>query len=274
MTDTPVIDRACSQPRNNRTMRGLKGKTVIVTGGGSGIGEAITLRMAEEGSKVALFDINLEAAEKVAAQAASLEGEIKPYKVDITDLDNVGSAVDAVENELGPIWLLVNNAGWDSPAPFLTTEPDLWQKLINLNLYGPINMTRAVAARMAERKAGRVVYVASDAGRVGTSNEAVYSACKGGTIAFSKTMARELARKNVLFNCVCPGPTDTPSMAALLGTGEDAVKWKDAMVRGIPLRRMGRPGDYPGMIAFLGSDDAGYITGQTISVSGGLTMHG
>ena len=133
-------------------------------------------------------------------------------------------------------------------------------------------MHHAVCTRMAERGEGRVINIASDAGRVGTSNEAVYSACKGGTIAFSKSMARELARKNILVNSVCPGPTDTPAMAAVVGSGADAEKWKDSMARGVPLRRMGQPDDYPGIVAFLGSDDAGYITGQTISVSGGLSM--
>lgn len=255
-------------------MKGLTGKVAVVTGGGSGIGEAIVLRLADEGCKVALFDINGEAAAAVAekAKAAGASGSVSPYIADITSLDAVESAVERVEAELGPIWMLVNNAGWDQPAPFLKTGPELWQKIVNLNLFGPINLHAAVCKRMAERNEGRVVNVASDAGRVGTSNEAVYSACKGGTIAFSKSMARELARNNVLVNAVCPGPTDTPAMAAVAGTGPEAEKWKQSMARGIPLRRMAQPEDYPGMIAFLGSDDAGYITGQAISISGGLTM--
>jgi|TARA_Y100001936_G_scaffold254054_1_gene324149 2-hydroxycyclohexanecarboxyl-CoA dehydrogenase len=253
-------------------LKGLSGKVAIVTGGGSGIGEAIVLRLAEEGCKVALFDINLDAANAVAKAASNSAGSVTPYMTDITSLDAVETSVEKVEAELGPIWMLVNNAGWDKPAPFLTTGPDLWTKIINLNLYGPINLHAAVCKRMAERSEGRVINVASDAGRVGTSNEAVYSACKGGTIAFSKSMARELARNNVLVNTVCPGPTDTPAMAAVVGTGEEAQKWKDSMARGIPLRRMAQPTDYPGIIAFLGSDDAAYMTGQTISVSGGLSM--
>ena len=187
-------------------------------------------------------------------------------------MDTVESAVDAVENQLGPVWMLVNCAGWDKPAPFLSTGPELWEKIVNLNLYGPIHMHYAVCKRMAERNEGRVVNIASDAGRVGTSNEAVYSACKGGTIAFSKSMARELARNNILVNAVCPGPTDTPAMDAVVGTGEEAQKWKDSLARGIPLRRMGQPDDYAGIVAFLGTNDASYITGQAISVSGGLSM--
>jgi 2-hydroxycyclohexanecarboxyl-CoA dehydrogenase len=250
-------------------MNGLKGKVAIVTGGASGIGEAIVLRLAEEGCKVALFDINQEAGEKVVAAA---KGEVAVFKTDITSMDSIEASVTAVESSLGPVWMLVNCAGWDAPSPFLTQGPELWQKIINLNLYGPIYMHAVVCKRMAERGEGRVINIASDAGRVGTSNEAVYSACKGGTIAFTKSMARELSRKNVLVNCVCPGPTDTPAMAAVVGGGEEAEKWKDSMARGIPLRRMGQPVDYPGIVAFFGSDDASYITGQTISVSGGLTM--
>jgi 2-hydroxycyclohexanecarboxyl-CoA dehydrogenase len=156
--------------------------------------------------------------------------------------------------------------------PFLSTDPSLWDKIIRINLYGPLNLHHAVCRRMVERNAGRIVNIASDAARVGTSDEAVYSACKGGLISFTKSVARELARKNVLLNVVCPGPTNTPMMAAVLGEGEQAIKWKDAMVRGIPLRRMGEPEDYAGIVAFLASDDSSYLTGQTISVSGGMNM--
>jgi 2-hydroxycyclohexanecarboxyl-CoA dehydrogenase len=250
-------------------MKGLQNKVVIVTGGASGIGAAIVKRLGREGARVALFDINPEAGE---AMAADCEGAVRFFQADITNLDAVEHAVETVEAELGPTWMLVNCAGWDKPAPFLSTGPELWQKIINLNLYGPIHMHYAVCRRMAERKEGRVVNIASDAGRVGTSNEAVYSACKGGTIAFTKSMARELSRNNVLVNAVCPGPTDTPAMADVVGTGEEAEKWKDSMARGIPLRRMGQPEDYAGIVSFLGTEDASYITGQAISVSGGLTM--
>jgi len=250
-------------------MNDLKDKVVVVTGGASGIGGAIVQRMAKEGAKVALFDINQEAADKMIA---SCDGSVTFFHANITSMDAVETAVASVEETLGPIWMLVNCAGWDSPAPFLKTTPDLWEKIISLNLYGPIYMHYAVCKRMAERNEGRVVNIASDAGRVGTSNEAVYSACKGGTIAFTKSMARELARNNVLVNSVCPGPTDTPAMAAVVGTGEEAQKWKDSMARGIPLRRMGVAEDYAGIVAFLGSEDASYITGQAISVSGGLNM--
>jgi len=251
-------------------VRGLAGKVAIVTGGGQGIGRALSLRLAEEGCRVAIFDLKPEAGEETAALAPS--ATVRTYAVDVSDYDAVAAAVERVEAELGPVWVLVNNAGWDQPTPFLKTQKPLWDKIIAINLYGPLNTQHAVAARMAERGEGRIVNIASDAARVGTSDEAVYSACKGGVISFSKSLARELARKNVLVNAVCPGPTNTPMMAAVLGEGEQAVKWKDAMVRGIPLKRMGEPEDYAGIVALLASDDGAFITGQTISVSGGMNM--
>ena len=252
-------------------MRGLEGKVAIVTGGGQGIGRALSLRLAEEGAKVAIFDLKAEAGEETAMLAGS-GATVKTYVLDVGDQDAVKAGVEQVEFELGPIWALVNNAGWDHPAPFLSTDKTLWDKIIRINLYGPLNTHHAVAPLMVARRGGRIINIASDAARVGTSNEAVYSACKGGLISFTKSVARELATKGVLLNVVCPGPTNTPMMASVLGEGEQAVKWKDAMVRGIPLKRMGEPEDYAGLVAFLASDDAGYITGQTFSVSGGMNM--
>jgi 2-hydroxycyclohexanecarboxyl-CoA dehydrogenase len=251
-------------------LQGLGGKTAIVTGGGQGIGRAISLRLAKEGCKVAILDLNPDAASETASLAEG--GEIRGYACDVGDYDAVQAAVAQVEADFGPIWLLVNNAGWDKPMPFLKTDQALWDKIIRINLYGPLNLHHAVCPRMVEAGGGRVVNIASDAARVGTSDEAVYSACKGGLISFTKSMARELARKGVLLNTVCPGPTNTPMMAQVLGTGDDAIKWKDAMVRGIPLKRMGEPEDYAGIVAMLASDDGGFITGQTISVSGGMNM--
>ena len=251
-------------------MRGLQDKVAIVTGGGQGIGRALSLRLAEEGCKVAIFDLNPAAGEETVALATGRS--IKAYAVDVGDYKAVAAAVLRVEAELGPIWALVNNAGWDKPLPFLSTDQALWDKIIRINLYGPLNTHHVVAPLMAKRGAGRIINIASDAARVGTSNEAVYSACKGGLISFTKSVARELAGKGVLLNVVCPGPTNTPMMAAVLGEGEHAVKWKDAMVRGIPLKRMGEPEDYAGIVAFLASDDGAYLTGQTISVSGGMNL--
>jgi 2-hydroxycyclohexanecarboxyl-CoA dehydrogenase len=251
-------------------LKGLSGKIAVVTGGGQGIGRAITLRLAEEGCKVAIFDVKSDAGNETARLARP--GTVHTYAVDVTDRTSVDSGVTRVESELGPIWALVNNAGWDRPMPFLKTDRDLWDKVIQINLYGPLNTHHAVAPLMVDRGGGRIINIASDAARVGTSDEAVYSACKGGLISFTKSVARELARKNVLLNAVCPGPTNTPMMAAVLGEGEQALKWKDAMVRGIPLKRMGEPEDYGGVVAFLASDDGNFITGQTISVSGGMNM--
>jgi len=251
-------------------LRGLSNKVAIVTGGGQGIGRGITLRLADEGCKVAIFDLNPAAGEETAALAGG--DAVKVYAVDVGDYAAVQAAVASVEADLGPIWALVNNAGWDKPSPFLKTDQALWDKIIRINLYGPLHTHHAVCPLMVARGGGRVINIASDAARVGTSDEAVYSACKGGLISFTKSIARELARKGVLLNAVCPGPTNTPMMASVLGTGDDAVKWKDAMVRGIPLKRMGEPEDYAGIVAFLASEDAGFITGQTISVSGGMNM--
>lgn len=251
-------------------MRGLRNKVAVVTGGGQGIGRALSLRLAEEGCKVAIFDLKPDAAKETERLAP--EASVMSYALDVGDYAAVAEAVAKVETDLGPIWALVNNAGWDRPAPFLSTDQTLWDKIVRINLYGPLNTHHVVASLMVKRGGGRIINIASDAARVGTSNEAVYSACKGGLISFTKSVARELASKGVLLNVVCPGPTNTPMMASVLGEGEQAVKWKDAMVRGIPLKRMGEPEDYAGIVAFLASDDASFMTGQTISVAGGMNM--
>jgi 2-hydroxycyclohexanecarboxyl-CoA dehydrogenase len=250
-------------------MRGLNGKTVIVTGGAGAIGGAICRRFAGYGAKVGVFDRNVEGAEKIA-------GEIKGFAsaVDITDYKAVAAGIAAFENEAGPTDILVNNAGWDQFLPFIDTTPDLWDKIIAINLHGPLNMSHVVLKGMTSRGRGRVVNIASDAGRVGSSLEAVYSACKGGIIAFTKTVAREVARRGITLNTVCPGPTDTPLLAAAAGEGERGERMRAALVNAIPMKRVGQPDDIPGAVCFLASDDAAFITGQTISVSGGLTMHG
>jgi 2-hydroxycyclohexanecarboxyl-CoA dehydrogenase len=253
-------------------MRGLDQKPVIVTGGASGIGKAIGLRLGEEGARVAIFDMNEKGAEAAAAEIRQKGGEAWAYKVDITDYAAVARAVDAFEKAAGQVYGLVNNAGWDEAKPFIQTEPDFWKKVIDINLYGPLNLTHVVARRLAEQGAGRVVSISSDAGRVGSSGEAVYSAAKGGVIAFMKTMAREFARKGVTFNTICPGPTDTPLLASVDASGGGRLT--EALAKAIPMRRLAQPDDYPGMVAFFLSDDASFITGQTISVSGGLSMHG
>lgn len=255
-------------------MRGLKAKVALVTGAGSGIGKAIAMRLAEEGMSVGVLDVNSAAAQEVVGAIRDAGGVAEAGICDVTNYEQVCAAVNEVESKLGPTWALVNNAGWDKPIPFLKTEPDFWRKVVDINYMGPLHLTHAVAPGMVARNGGRIIFIASDAGRVGSSGEVVYSGCKGATIAFAKALAREVSRNNVLLNCVCPGPTNTPAMESFVGTGESGQKIRDAMVRGVPLGRIGEADDYPGLVAFLASDDASFMTGQTISVSGGLTMHG
>jgi 2-hydroxycyclohexanecarboxyl-CoA dehydrogenase len=250
-------------------MRGLAGRRVILTGGASGIGRATALRLAEEGCQVGIFDINEAGAASTAAQCGN---KARGFRTDITDRASVEASVAAFEQTFGPADLLANIAGWDSIQTFLETDPALWDQIIRINLYGPLHLHHVVVRGMAERGFGRVLNVASDAGRVGSSGEAVYSACKGGIIAFTKTLARELAGKGVTLNVLCPGPTDTPLFDQFKASSPAMAKIGDALARAVPLKRIGTPEDYPGIIAFLLSDDAAYITGQTISVSGGLTM--
>jgi 2-hydroxycyclohexanecarboxyl-CoA dehydrogenase len=254
-------------------MRGLKDKVVIVTGGAGGIGSEICSRFGEAGSTVAIFDLNMGAGESVAAKILAVGGKARAYSVDITSHEAVYAAVAQVEDELGPIDILVNNAGWDQGAFFLQTEKPFWDKVVAINLYGPLNMHHAVLKRMSERGRGRVVNISSDAGRVGSSMEAVYSFCKGGMIAFSKTMAREMARQQIPINVVCPGPTAT-ALLDNLAQGEKGEKIKAALGKAVAFGRLGQPEDIAGIVLFLGSDDAAFITGQVISVSGGLTMAG
>jgi 2-hydroxycyclohexanecarboxyl-CoA dehydrogenase len=233
-------------------MRGLKGKTVIVTGGAAGIGASIVARFREEGAKVVIFDLNAE------------------KKVDITDYEAVKKAVA----EVGPVDILVNNAGWDTFKTFMKSDPAFWQKIISINLVGAMNMLHCVLPGMVERGGGKVVNVASDAGRVGSSGEAPYSAAKGGIIALTKTLARELASKGVRLNVVCPGLTETNMLTEFMKGAGNPEKLAEAYRRAIPIGRLGKPDDIPGAVLFFASDDADFITGQVLSVSGGLTMHG
>jgi len=255
-------------------MQRFDGKTAIVTGGGGGIGGATCRRLAAEGAKVAVFDMNLEAAEKVAADIRASGGQAAAFACNITDRAQVDAAVAAAQAQLGPIAVLVNNAGWDIFKPFTKTVPAEWAKLIDINLTGALHMLHAVLPGMVERKYGRIVNVASDAARGGSSGEAVYSACKGGLVALSKTLAREHARQSITVNVVCPGPTDTALLAGVAEGARDPAKLIEAFKSAIPLGRLGQGDDLASAIAFFGSDDAGFVTGQVLSVSGGLTMHG
>jgi len=255
-------------------MKNLQNKTVIVTGGAGGIGSATCRRFATEGAKVAVFDMNLEAAQKVADAIKAAGGQAAAFKCDITNRAEVDAAVAATEAQLGPIDVLVNNAGWDIFKPFVKTVPAEWAKLIDINLTGALHMLHAVLPGMSERKSGHIVNVASDAARGGSSGEAVYSACKGGLVALSKTLAREHARHGINVNVVCPGPTDTALLAGVAEGARDPAKLLEAFRSAIPMGRLGQPDDLANAIVFFGSDDAAFITGQVVSVSGGLTMHG
>ena len=255
-------------------MQRYENQTVIVTGGGGGIGSATCRRLAAEGAKVAVFDMNLDAAEKVVQEIRADGGQAQAFRCDITDRAAVDQAVADTIAALGPIDTLVNNAGWDVFKPFLKTEAGEWDKLIAINLVGALHLHHAVLPGMAARKAGRIVNIASDAARVGSSGEAVYAACKGGLVAFSKTIAREHARHGITVNVVCPGPTDTALFADYKEGAGNPEKLMEAFTRSIPLGRIGQPDDLPGAILFFASDDAAFITGQVLSVSGGLTMNG
>ncbi|HWE34057.1 MAG TPA: 3-oxoacyl-ACP reductase family protein [Solirubrobacteraceae bacterium] len=233
----------------------------LVTGAARGIGRAIAEQLAADGHQVVVADILEQAAAETAAAIGGLA-----VQLDVTDAASVDRATTKAERELGPINILVNNAGWDEFKPFLETDEPLWDRIIEINFKGCLRCCRRVVPGMVEREHGRVVNIGSDAARVGSSLEAVYSGAKAGVVAFSKTLAREVAKHGVTVNVVCPGPTDTALLATM---GE---RTRDALARAVPLRRIGTPQDIAPAVAFLASDGAAFITGQTLSVSGGLTM--
>ncbi|MGO4331219.1 glucose 1-dehydrogenase [Cupriavidus sp. 2TAF22] len=255
-------------------MRELKGKIVVITGAGGGIGAAISRRFVEEQAQVIAVDKNQASLQRLADSLAGLGPRPLQVALDITDHAGVTREMAAVGERFGRIDALVNNAGWDVPVQFLESTPAFWNQVIAINLIGPLNLHHAVLPHMVAAGGGMVVNIASDAGRVGSSGEAVYSACKGGVIAFSKTIARECASQNIRVNTVCPGPTDTALLQSFGGDGEYGKKLYEGLKRAIPLKRLGKPDDIAGIVAFLASQEADFITGQTISVSGGLTMHG
>ncbi len=255
-------------------MTRFDGKSAIITGGAGGIGSATCRRFAAEGARVAVFDRDEAGAQKVAREIEAAGGKAQAFACDITDRQSVDAAVAASESALGPVAILVNNAGFDIFKPFLKTEPSEWERLIAINLRGPLHMHHAVLPGMVERRYGRVVNVASDAARVGSTGEAVYAACKSAMLGFSKTLAREHARHGITLNVVCPGPTSTNLFADFLKGASNPDKLMEAFRRSIPLGRIGAPDDLPGTITFFASDDAAYVTGQVISVSGGLSMAG
>ena len=241
----------------------LDGKIALVTGGASGIGNATCKTLADAGATVIVADLNAEAGAKAAA---ALGGGARFEKLDVTDRAACFALGDRLKAEHGRLDILVNAAGWDVFQPFLDNPPEFWDKVVAINYMGPVQLTRALLPLLIESGSGRIVNIASDAGRVGSSLEVVYSGTKGGVIAFSKALAREIIRKNVRVNVVCPGPTDTP----LFNTASDRLK--DALVNAIPMRRLAKPSEIGDAVLFFASDRSAYCTGQVLSVSGGLTM--
>ena len=255
-------------------MRGLDNKVALVTGGSGAIGRSICRRFAEEGMHIGIFDIDEESALETVQLVESSGGKASAYKVDITDYEAVKQSKEIFEGKAGSIDILINNAGWDRLENFLDTKPTFWDQIISINLVGALNMHHIIVPGMVSNGRGKIVNIASDAGRVGSSGEAVYSACKGGIIAFTKTLDREVAKTGICCNVVAPGPIDTPLLRSMTPDGSLDSGLGKAFKRAIPMRRIGEPDDIPGIVAFLSSSESDYITGQVISVSGGLTMHG
>ena len=246
----------------------LKGKTAVVTGAASGIGRATAEAFAKAGAHVLLADINQEMGEAVAAALCAQGHGADFFRVDITDAPSIEAFRQAALGKRGRVDIVANVAGWGKTEPFVENKPEFWRKLIDLNFLGTVMVTRAFVDGMMERRSGKIVTVASDAGRVGSLGESVYSGTKGGVIAFTKALAREMARYDVTVNCVCPGPTDTPLMAAV------PDKIKEAFARVTPMRRLARPQEIAEAILFFAGPQSDFVTGQVLSVSGGLTMAG
>jgi 2-hydroxycyclohexanecarboxyl-CoA dehydrogenase len=246
----------------------LEGKTAVVTGAASGIGKAAAFELARAGARVILADINEQGGVAAQGEAAAAGLRAEYLRVDITDAASIDQFASQALQGVGRVDILVNAAGWGKTQPFIDNTPEFWDKVMNINLIGPIRLTHRLLAPMFEARGGKIINVASDAGRVGSLGETVYSASKGGLIAFTKSLARECARYNVNVNCVCPGPTDTPLWQAV------PEKFREAFTRAIPFRRVGTPQEVADAIFFFASPRSDYVTGQVISVSGGLTMVG
>jgi 2-hydroxycyclohexanecarboxyl-CoA dehydrogenase len=241
----------------------LEGKKALVTGGASGIGAATAARLAAEGAEVWVGDLNVEGAEKVAAEIAGHAVEL-----DVTDLDAARSAIAAI----GDLHVLINNAGMDNFGFFVYVTPEQWQQTLDINLGGVMNCTHAALPGMQERGYGRIVNIASEAGRVGSKGSAAYSAAKAGVIGFTKALAQENGRFNITVNAIAPGPIETPLLMGARQLGEIGDRVIDGMVGKTVLRRLGQPEEVAAAVVFLASDDASYVTGQSLGVSGGLAM--
>lgn len=247
----------------------LKGKTAVVTGGASGIGRATAQKLAQAGAYVLIGDIAEQSGKAVAAEIRAAGGEVDCLRLDATDLESIAAFRTDVYKRSPHVDIVANVAGWGKIQPFLENTPDFWRKVIDLNLLGPIAVTHAFLGGMVERgQGGKIVTVASDAGRVGSLGETVYSGAKGGAIAFTKSLAREVARYNITVNCVCPGPTATPLLAAV------PEKHQEAFIKATPMRRLAQPAEVADAVLFFSTDQSTFVTGQVLSVSGGLTLAG
>ncbi len=247
-------------------------RVALVTGGARGIGRQICLGLARTGRQVAVADLRLEEATQTASAINAEGGTALAVAMDVAESEAVSTGLQSVTESLGPVEILVNCAGWDVLKPFVATDEELWDRVIEINYKGPLRTTHGCLPAMVEAGFGRIVNIGSDAGRVGSSGEAVYAGAKGGVIAFTKTIAREAARRGVTANVVCPGPTDTPLLEEIVAASDTGDKIIGAMARAVPMKRIGQPDEVAAAVVFLCSEEAGYITGQTLSVSGGLTM--
>lgn len=247
-------------------MSALDNRIIIVTGAASGIGKGIATRLAADGATVVVADLDKKKSQETASALGN--GSIG-IAVDVTDRAKVDAMTARTIEEFGRIDVLVNNAGWDKVEPFMESTADTWDRVIAINLIGTLNCTQSVASHMIAAESGAIISIGSDAGRVGSSGEAVYSAAKGGIISFTKTFAREVARHNITANCVCPGPADTPLFAEI---SADNPKLRTALEKAIPMRRLAHPDDLANAVSFFAQPESAYVTGQTLSVSGGLTM--
>ena len=244
----------------------MLGQSVIVTGGASGIGKATALLLAREGARVFVGDVDEVGGQSAAAQALAEKLSVEFLPLDLTDTPTIAAFAAAVLRRCDRIDGLVNGAGWDKIQPFLENPPEMWDRIVAINLMGAVRLTRSVLEPMIAARAGKIVNISSDAGRVGSMGETVYAAAKGGLIAFTKSLARELARYQINVNCVCPGPTDTPLFQ------RQPDRMKEALTRAIPFRRIAQPIEIAQAVLFFLSSRSDYITGQVLSVSGGLTM--
>ena len=246
----------------------LDGKTAVVTGGASGIGKATALEMARAGARVIVADVNEEGGAAAQREAEGMGLKLEYMKLDLTDPQSIDRFSAQVLERCGRVDVLANVAGWGKVQPFVENTPEFWERVLAVNLTGPVRLTQKLLPKMMEARAGKIVNVSSDAGRVGSLGETMYSAAKGGMIAFTKSLAREAARGGVNVNCVCPGPTDTPLMQAV------PEKFREAFVKAIPFRRLGKPQEVADAILFFATPCSDYVTGQVLSVSGGLTLAG